>query len=233
MLPWFLPYKLKQTSGSGRSLSTVWWGRLGPLVNLWSYWSVEDGGVSFSKVAPGSPNNVQHPALLKRLIQGKKVTLRVWPIKYFVPVLFCFFYIFMCHMLELPLLLTISFSAYISISIRQVLAWGKLNTFNTIKEMLLNSQWLIPKWLLSPPWTLNVDDNGRFQVKRLTQGVMVKSKDEGETSDILNGDGRSPDGTEIPNHTQAWGPKPVLPLTTKLLHDNSINHNPPHCNFLI
>lgn len=104
----------------------VWRGRLGPLVNLWPHWSVEDGGGSFSKDLPGSLNKVQRPALRKGLI--KKITSRVWPLKYFVPAsfFFSFFYTFMRHMLELPSLLTMGVSSRLtSVSpTHRFLVWG-------------------------------------------------------------------------------------------------------------
>lgn len=64
LLAWILPYKLKETSGSlilEYILMRTSWTTCEFMVTL----RME---VSFSKDLPGSPNKVQHPALLKCLI---------------------------------------------------------------------------------------------------------------------------------------------------------------------
>lgn len=171
----------------------------------------------------------------------QKITLRVWPLKYFVPDSFFFFlHFYLCvtwwnFLCALPSVLVAGLRQYLqptgfSLGTKSTL----LKRFSSTLSDTFQSDYcpLHEYWM----W-MTMQGCGIYweiQVICLTQEVMIEPKQAGETSDMLYGDGRSPEGTEIPNHKQPWGSKPVLQLATKLSHDkNSINHNPPHCNFLI
>lgn len=208
-------------------------------MNLWPYWSVEDGGGSFSKDLPGRPNKVQKPALLKRLIRKSPwesdllSTLFLLLFFFFFTFLFVTWWNFLC---ALPSVLVAGLRQYLqptsfSLGTKSTLLKRFSSTLSDIFQSdycPLHEYWM---WMTMQGCGIYWE----IQVKCLTQEIMIEPKQAGETSDLLYGDGRSPEGTEIPNHKQPWGPsKPVLQLATKLSHDNnSINHNPPHCNFLI